>query len=69
MPSLLQELSNVEVVYETLPGWKCDISQCKTFEDLPENAKKYILRVEELLNVKISYIGVGPGRDEMIVRT
>lgn len=59
----------VEVEYETLPGWKGqDITGARKFEDLPTNAQKYVLRVEELLGVDIKYIGVGPDRDAIILR-
>jgi adenylosuccinate synthase len=68
MPACLKSYSEAEVEYETLPGWKEDISNCKNFEDLPENAQKYVLRVQELLGVPIRWVGVGPGRLEQIDR-
>ncbi|NED65098.1 adenylosuccinate synthase, partial [Streptomyces sp. SID10244] len=49
-------------------GWWEDISECTRFEDLPQNAQKYILRLEELAGAHISCIGVGPGREQTIVR-
>ena len=55
-------------VYEEMDGWKEDISNIKEFDKLPEAAKKYILRVEELIGCKITSIGVGPGRDQNIER-
>jgi len=58
----------VEVIYETFPGWKKDISQCRTWNDLPNEAKAYVERIESLVGVKIEWIGVGPGRDAMIYR-
>ncbi|KAJ3040793.1 hypothetical protein HDV00_010408 [Rhizophlyctis rosea] len=67
-PADLDILSRVEVVYETLPGWQQDISKCRKFEDLPQNAQRYIQRVEELMEVKVEWIGVGAGRDAMIHR-
>jgi len=66
MPSNLETLAEVEVQYETLPGWEEDISKIKNFKDLPENCRKYVLRLQELMGVHIEWIGVGPGRDEMI---
>jgi adenylosuccinate synthase len=51
-PADLNILGEVEVVYETLPGWKTDITKCRTFDQLPENARKYVERVEELVGVK-----------------
>jgi adenylosuccinate synthase len=68
MPASLRTLSNVEVEYETLPGWKEDISACRTFEDLPANCQTYILRVQELIGIPIRWIGVGPNRSDVIDR-
>ncbi|KAJ3082462.1 hypothetical protein HK102_001664 [Quaeritorhiza haematococci] len=51
-PSDLSVLEQVTVDYETMPGWQQDISKCRKFEDLPVNAQKYVLRVEELMGVK-----------------
>ena len=68
MPACLKSLSEAEVEYETLPGWTEDISQCKNFEDLPENAQKYVLRVQELLGVPVRWVGVGPNRLDQIDR-
>lgn len=53
-------------VYETLPGWKVSTKKCKTFDDLPENAKDYIKRIEVLLNVPIIMVTNGPDREEYI---
>ena len=55
-------------VYEELPGWDEDISDCRTFEELPVNAQAYIARLEELSKCRIQSIGVGPGREATIVR-
>lgn len=66
MPSTLGALSKVEVEYETLKGWKTDISKIKKYEDLPAEAKAYVERVEELCGVPVSWIGTGPGRDDMV---
>lgn len=65
MPSLLSELAQVEVEYETVPGWQSDIANCKTIADLPAAAQSYLKRIEELLSVPISWVGVGPGREDM----
>ncbi|MDP2690863.1 MAG: adenylosuccinate synthase [bacterium] len=67
-PSNLEVLANVEVEYETMPGWKMDISKVKTFDELPEAARNYIKRIEELVGCPVKWIGVGPGREEMIER-
>lgn len=68
MPACLKILSKCEVDYETMPGWHEDISNCKKFIDLPHNAQRYVLRVQELLNVPIRWIGVGPNRLDLIDR-
>ena len=58
----------LEPVYETHAGWKSNISGIKKYEDLPENAKKYIKRLEELMGVPVSIVSVGPGRNQTIFR-
>ena len=55
-------------VYEELPGWDDDLSTAKAFADLPPNAQRYVERVEELGDVPINWIGVGPAREETIIR-
>lgn len=68
-PADLDYLSRVQVEYETLPGWKSDISTCTKWDDLPRNAQKYIERIESEIGVHIKWIGVGPSRDSMISRS
>ncbi|GAA1086798.1 adenylosuccinate synthase [Tsukamurella spumae] len=68
MPPNQTDFHHATPIYETMPGWWEDISECRTFEDLPQNAQNYVLRLEELSGARISCIGVGPGRDETIVR-
>ncbi|MBV6479762.1 MAG: Adenylosuccinate synthetase [Ignavibacteria bacterium] len=55
--------------YIELQGWDEDISGCRDFEKLPENAKKYILKIEELIGFKIKYISVGPERESLILKS
>lgn len=59
-------VQDMEVDYESLPGWKCDISEVRKWDDLPAQAKKYCQRVEEMTGVHVKWVGVGPGRDAMI---
>lgn len=66
MPSTLTGLGECSIDYETLPGQNCDISNARKFEDLPINAQNYVSRIEELLKIPISQIGIGPSRDDMI---
>lgn len=68
MPCSLKELEEVEVEYIELPGWPEELDDCQTFEDLPENARNYVLKLEELLGCQIDTIGVGQRRDQLIVR-
>lgn len=67
-PSDMAVLEKVEVEYITLPGWNADITAARKFEDLPENCQKYVLTIESLLGVPVTWIGVGPARDAIIVR-
>ena len=60
-------LQDIEPVYEEFEGNFGDISNIKRREDLPENAKKYLNRIEELVGVPIKFIGTGAGRDNMII--
>lgn len=66
--SNLDFLNNCTPVYEEFEGNFGDISKCKTFEELPENAKKYINRIEELTATPVKFIGTGAGREDIIVR-
>lgn len=68
MPASLGELKDVQVEYEVMPGWQDDITKCRTFDELPENCKTYILKIEELVGVPIRWIGVGPNRLDVIDR-
>jgi adenylosuccinate synthase len=68
MPMSQSDFHHAKPIYENLPGWFEDITTCRTFEELPANAQAYILRVEELIGSRISAIGIGPGRDEIIER-
>ena len=64
----LDFLENSTPIYEEFKGNFGDISKCKTFEELPNNAKEYIKRIEELTNTKVKFIGTGAGRNDIIVR-
>lgn len=61
-------LNNSYAVYEDFDGNFGDISNCKSFEGLPDNAKKYLRRIEEFTGVPVKFIGTGAGREDMIVR-
>jgi len=67
MPSV-RELYKVEPVYITVDGWLCDTSKIRDYKQLPKNAKKYLEIIEQHIGVQVKYIGVGPMREEIIVR-
>lgn len=64
-----QELfSHAKPIYEELPGWNCDITGCRTFEDLPAEARSYVEFIEDLAHTRVSIIGVGAEREQIINR-
>jgi len=67
-PATLEELDGCEPVYEEHPGFKDDISRCRSFDELPEICRSYINRLEELCDCKIKMVGVGPDREQVIER-
>ena len=62
-------LDKAKPVFETLPGWKCEIRGIKTYEELPENCRKYIEFIEKQIGYPITMISNGPSRDDIIYRT
>lgn len=66
-PADLDILAECKPVYESHPGWTEDISKITSFDELPENAKKYVKRIEELSGVPVVIVSVGPGRNETII--
>ena len=64
----MDTLAEVEPIYETLPGWRGNISACKRFEDLPKEAQQYVKRVETLIGAPIKMVSVGPERTATIMR-
>lgn len=61
-------LDLVSPVYESMPGWKEDITACKTWDELPEAARAYVQRLEQLSGVPVSMVSVGPDRNQTIFR-
>jgi adenylosuccinate synthase len=68
MPISQTDFHHAVPVYETLPGWKQDISGARSFADLPKDAQRFVEFVEERVRARISVVGVGPGRAEVIER-
>jgi adenylosuccinate synthase len=67
-PMTLEEVARAEPVYEALPGWSEDVTGARTYAELPDNARRYVERIEGLVGVPIDVISVGPDRDETIAR-
>ncbi len=68
MPDNQSDFHHAKPIFETFPGWKEDISGVRKFEDLPENAQNYVLALEKMSGCRMSVIGVGPDREQSIVR-
>ncbi len=67
-PESTQLLAKCKPIYEDVPGWDEEISDIEQYEDLPENARSYVEKLEDLLGVDISAVSVGPGREQTIFR-
>jgi adenylosuccinate synthase len=67
MPMTQTEFHHARPIYEMLPGWWEDISGCRSFDELPENARAYVRTLEEMSGTRIWGVGVGPGREQTVV--
>ncbi len=67
VPASLDKFEKCQPVYEEMPGWRSDIRGAKTFADLPEKARNYVKRLEQLVGCPIVIVSVGPRRDETII--
>ncbi|WP_203136882.1 adenylosuccinate synthase [Microbacterium sp. JZ31] len=68
LPVNQTDFHHAKPILETFPGWHEDISTARAFEDLPQTAQDYVLALEKMSGTRISVIGVGPGREAVIVR-
>jgi adenylosuccinate synthase len=68
VPASTSVYERLEPVYEELAGWQTDTTACRSWSDLPPEARAYVERLEELAGVRIAHVSVGPERDQMIVR-
>lgn len=66
-PASLEDLARCKPVYEATDGWDNSVEQAKSYDELHENAKKYLRKIEEFTETKISIVSVGPGREQTIV--
>ncbi len=67
-PAAIEDLARVEVEYIEMPGWKEDISAARTISELPENARKYVEKIEELLGCPVEFVGVGQSREHIAIK-
>ncbi len=68
-PANLRQLDRCKPIYEELPGWTEDITSVDSFDNLPENAQKYVKRIEELTKTDVAIFSVGPDRNQTVIRT
>jgi adenylosuccinate synthase len=68
MPINQTDFHHAMPIYETLPGWKQNISGCRSFDELPKDAQRFVEFVEARIGAQISIVGVGPGREAVIER-
>ncbi|QYR23029.1 adenylosuccinate synthase [Paenibacillus sp. sptzw28] len=61
-------IGSAKPVLDELPGWKADISHIRKFDELPPHAQNYVLQIENLIEVPVRFISVGPDREQLIVR-
>ena len=64
----MDTLADVKPVFETLPGWRQDISGCRNFDELPPEARQYVKRIETLAGAPVKLVGVGPERSQILRR-
>jgi adenylosuccinate synthase len=67
VPAGIRRLSRCKPVYEDFKGWQCKTSDCTAWQDLPEQARKYVHRLEELTGVKVGILSVGPKRQSTMI--
>ena len=67
-PPSIEELAECKPIYEELPGFPKDVDKCETYDDLPDTAKAYIEKIEELVGVAVEFVGVGPGREQNLIK-
>ena len=67
-PADLATLSRITCTYETFPGWKCSLEGVRTFAELPPQAQHYVEAIEQLLEVRISWVSTSPAREDTFRR-
>jgi adenylosuccinate synthase len=64
MPSDTRDISAAKPIYETMPGWRSSTCGARSFDELPDNAKRYLERISELVDAEIGIVSVGPNREQ-----
>ena len=67
-PANVTRLALAKPIYETVPGWSEDLTEVNDFKDLPVDAQNYVRRIEELIGIPITFVGVGPKRSQTIIK-
>jgi adenylosuccinate synthase len=67
-PASADVLAGCKPIYRTARGWQADISRCRSFDELPEEARVYIAEIEDIAETSVKIVSVGPGRDQTIIR-
>jgi adenylosuccinate synthase len=67
MPGNIRQTSRLKPVYEDVNGWHEDITKVRQFDDLPQNAKDYVKRIEDITGVVPAIVSVGPDREETLL--
>jgi len=68
VPASQSDFHHAVPIYEEFDGWQEDITGAREFSDLPQKAQDYVLAIEAISGARISAIGVGPGREAIVVR-
>jgi adenylosuccinate synthase len=68
VPANVRALERAQPVYREMPGWQCDISQARSWDELPPQARAYLRAVEEIAGARVELVSVGPGREQVIER-
>ena len=63
----LEDFYRIEPQYEEMDGWSTPLKDIRRFDDLPENAKKYVRRIEELVGIPAAIISTGPDRESTVI--
>ncbi len=64
MPSDTRDITSAKPIYESMPGWKASTSDARSLDELPDNARRYLDRISELVEAKVGIVSVGPNRDQ-----